>query len=131
MDVYPLPRIDESLDLLSECHYFSTLDLASGYWQVEMSKDSQEKTAFVTSSSLYEFTIMPFGLCNAPAIFQRLMENVLSGVVREKCSIYLDDILVMGSTFQEHLDNLWVVLTHLLEAGLKQKLTKCKFVHKK
>ena len=100
MDVYPLPRIDESLDLLAGCRYFSTLDLASGYWQVGMSKDSQEKTTFVTGSGLYEFTVMPFGLCNAPATFQRLMENVLSGVVREKCLIYLDDVLVMGQHFR-------------------------------
>ena len=129
MDVYPLPRIDNSLDLLAGNSYFSTLDLASGYWQVGMSKESQEKTAFATSSGLYEFTVMPFGLCNAPATFQRLMESVLAGVVREKCLIYLDDVLVMGSTFTEHLDNFRVVFTCLSNAGLKLKPTKCKLVH--
>ena len=97
MDVYPLPQIDESLDLLAGCHSFSTLDqdlgwILAGYWQVGMSKDSQ-KTAFVTGSGLYEFTVMPFRLCNVP-------ENVLSGVVREKCLIYLDDVLVMGQHFR-------------------------------
>jgi len=106
LDVYPLPRIDDSLDLLARCQYFSTLDLASGYWQVGMDSDSQEKTAFVTSNGLYEFTVMPFGLCNAPATFQRLMESVLAGVARDKCLVYLDDVLVMGSTFEEHLCNL-------------------------
>ena len=111
MDMYPLPRIDDSLDLLSGCSYFSTLDLASGYWQVGMSRDSQEKTVFITSNGLYEFTVMLFGLCNAPATFQRLMEHVLAGIVREKCLTYLDDVLVMESTFQEHLDNLRMVFT--------------------
>ena len=77
--------------------YFSTLDLvASGYWQVDMSEESQEKTAFVTWNGLYEVKVMmPFGLCNVPATFQHLMEKVLRGVVREKCLIYLDDILVI------------------------------------
>ena len=100
MDVHPLPRIDDSLDQLAGSCYFSTLDLASGYWQVGMHEESQEKTAFVTWNGLYEFKVMPFGLCNAPAMFQRLMEKVLSGAVREKCLIYLDDILVMGQTHQ-------------------------------
>ena len=109
LDVHPLPRIDDSLDLLAETKYFSTLDLASGYWQVGMDPDSQEKTAFATDVGLYEFTVMPFGLCNAPATFQRLMECVLAGLSREKCLVYLDDILVMGATFDEHLANLQAV----------------------
>ena len=78
MDVYPLPRVDDQLDLLSHSRYFTTLDLATGYWQVSMAPESQEKTAFITHSGLYEFTIMPFGLCNVPATFQRLMETVLA-----------------------------------------------------
>ena len=102
-DVFPLPRIDDSLDLLAGTHYFSSLDLASGYWQVGMDPSSQEKTTFTTHSGLYEFTVMPFGLCNAPATFQRLMEEVLAGLAREKCLIYLDDVLVMGQTFPEHV----------------------------
>ena len=86
--------------------YFSTLDLATGYWQVNMSPDSREKTAFVMHEGLYEFSVMPFGLCNAPTTFQRLMEVTLRGLARCKCVVYLDDILVMGRTFQEHLSNL-------------------------
>ena len=99
LDEFPLPRIDDSLDLLSGMKYFSTLDLATGYWQVNMSTDSREKTAFVTHKGLYEFSVMPFGLCNTPATFQRLMEVTLRGLARCKCVVYLDDILVMGRTF--------------------------------
>ena len=80
-------------------YYFSTIDLASGYWQVAMSEEFQEKTAFVMHNGLYEFAMMPFGLCSAPATFQRLMRKVLKGLVNEKCMVYLDDLLVMGKMF--------------------------------
>ena len=93
MDVFPLPRVDDTLDLLAKSKYFTTLDLRSGYWQVQMEESSREKTAFITHSGLYEFTVMPFGLCNAPATFQRLIESVLVGLVGSCCMVYLDDIL--------------------------------------
>ena len=125
MDVFPLPRVDGSLDLLSKSRYFSILDLASGYWQVEMDPDSIEKTAFTTHSGLYELVVMLFGLCNAPATFQRLMESVLVGLAREVCVVYLDDILVMGETFEEHLENLASVFDRLRQAGLRLKPSKC------
>ena len=128
LDVFPLPRIDDTLDLLAQNHYFSTLDLASGYWQVRMDSESREKTAFITSSGLYEFNSMPFGLCNAPATFQRLMEVVLNGLTRECCMVHLDDILVMGRTFTEHLMNLQEVFSRLRTAKLTLKPQKCKLV---
>ena len=99
MDTFPLPRIDDSLDLLANTAYFTTLDLMLGYWQVGMDPESQLKTACCSHSGLYEFTVMPFSLCNAPATFQRLMETVLAGLARDKCLVYLDDILVMGKDF--------------------------------
>ena len=129
-DVFPLPRIDDSLDLLAGTRFFSSLDLASGYWQVGMAPESQEKTAFATHAGLYEFTVMPFGLCNAPATFQRLMEGVLMGLARDKCLIYLDDVLVMGRTFAEHLSNLREVFIRLSTAGLRLKPTKCHLVRR-
>ena len=79
-DAYPLPRIDDTLETLSHSQLFSTLDLASGYWRVKLAQEAQEKTAFCTTEGLYEFKVMPFGLCNAPATFQRLMDVVLSGL---------------------------------------------------
>ena len=127
LDEFPLPRIDDTLDQLAGAKYFTTLDLAAGYWQVEMETTSKEKTAFSTYSGLYEFRKMPFGLANAPATFQRLMENVLAGLAREGCLVYLDDILVIGKTLEEHNENLRMVLDRLKEAGLRLKPPKCHF----
>lgn len=104
--MFPLLRIDDTLDQLAQSCYFTTLDLASGFWQVKLQPASQEKTAFFTPSGLYEFRVIPFGLCNSPATFQRLMERVLARLTGKSCMVYLDDVLVIGRIFQEHLDNL-------------------------
>ena len=124
-DAYPLPRIDESLNQLRGCKWFCTLDLNAGYWQVELDPDDKDKTAFVTREGLYEFNVMPFGLCNAPATFERLMETVLSGLQWQVCLIYLDDVIVYGKTFEEMLHNLELVFEKLFSAGLKLKARKC------
>ena len=79
-DAYPLPRIDDTLDSLSGSHWFSTLDLASGYWQVELDESAKEKSAFVVRGGLYQWKVMPFGLCNAPSTFERLMERIFRGM---------------------------------------------------
>lgn len=92
-DSYPLPRIDDSLDALRGSKWFSTFDLQSGFWQVQMNNSDAEKTAFVTNGGLYQFRVMPFGLCNAPATFQRLMECVLSGLNFEICLLCIDLLL--------------------------------------
>ena len=108
-DAYPLPRIDDSLDSLGGAKYFSTLDLAAGYWQVEMDEDARQKSAFVTASGLYEWNVLPFGLCNAPSTFERLMDNVLAGLRWEALLVYLDDVIVFGRTIQESVERLGTV----------------------
>ena len=126
-DAYPLPRIDMTLDALHGSQWFSTLDLVSGYWQVELEEADREKTAFCTTEGLYQFKVMPFGLCNAPASFQRLMDLVLSGLQWSQCLVYLDDIIVLGRSFHEHIKNLDSVFRRLRESGLRLKPAKCCF----
>ena len=128
-DAYPLPRIDEALDQLAEAKWFHTLDLASGYWQVAMNPDSHEKTAFCTHLGLYEWLVMPFGLCNAPATFERLMERVLPGLVWHGVLVYIDDIIVYDSTWAGSLMKLAQVLERLRRANLKLNAKKCFLFH--
>ncbi|GBM22027.1 Retrovirus-related Pol polyprotein from transposon 297 [Araneus ventricosus] len=129
-DSYPLPRIDDTLDALNGRQWFSTLDLKSGYWQVEIQPEDKEKTAFTTGQGLWQFKVMPFGLCNAPATFERLMETVLRGLTSEACLVYLDDIIIVGRTFQEHLNNIRKVFQRLQNANLKLSPKKCRFFRK-
>ena len=129
-DAYPLPRIDDTLGTLGGSKFFTTMDLASGYWQVEMAPEDRPKTAFSTPEGLYQFRVMPFGLCNAPATFQRLMDRVLGTLKWSSCLVYFDDIIVVGSSFGDHLRHIASVLMKLREAGLKLKPTKCKFFQK-
>lgn len=124
-DSYPLPRIDDTLDTLAGCKVFSTLDLKSGYWQVELDPRDKEKTAFSTGTGLWQFNVMPFGLCNAPATFERLMENILRGLSWETCLVYLDDIIVLGKTFKDQLRNLEQVFQRLQGANLRLNPKKC------
>ena len=128
-DAYAIPRIEESLHLLAGAKYFSKLDLRSGYWQVEIEEEDKEKTAFQMGGlGFYEFNRMPFGLCNAPATFQRLMERCMGDLNLRDCLIYLDDIVIFSSTFQEHLEHLEAVFSRLAEHNLKLKASKCEFL---
>ncbi|KAI2646047.1 Retrovirus-related Pol polyprotein [Labeo rohita] len=129
-DSYPLPRVDESLDKIAGSKWFSLLDLRSGYWQVALSADARPKTAFTTGMGLWQFRTMPFGLCNAPATFERLMEQVLQGIPRESCLVYLDDILVHGKDFESALSALDLVITRIAQAGLKLHPDKCQLMQK-
>lgn len=125
-DAYPLPQIGDTLDLISGARWFSTIDLQSGYWQIEMNPLDKTKTAFVTGlGGLWQFKVMPFGLCNAPATFERAMEVALEGLIGKICLVYLDDIIVFGKTFHEELENLKQVFTRLLQVGLKMSPKKC------
>lgn len=126
-DAYPLPRIDDLLESFRTANWFSTLDLASGFWQVEMDPKDKEKTAFITDFGLYEFNVMPFGLRNAPGTFQRLMNYVLQEFLGKFVAVYLDDIIIYSKTFEQHLDNITQVFQALRNANLKIKLKKCYF----
>jgi hypothetical protein len=127
-DVYPLPRIDETLEQLGGAKWFTTLDLSSGYWQIPMCPDDMDKTAFTSKYGLYRWRRMPMGLCNAPATFQRAMDAVLRGLTWQMCLVYLDDIIVYtNGTFERHLLHVALVLRRLRDAGLTLKFKKCVF----
>ena len=126
-DVYPLPRISEVLDSLGNAKYFSTMDLASGYWQVPLEEENREKTAFIKKRGLFEFLVLPISLVNSPPQFQRMMDIVLSGLQWENCLVYLDDVIVYSRTFEDHLKHLTVVFDRLRNEGLKLKPRKCEF----
>lgn len=129
-DRYPMPEISNILDQLGGNKYFTTLDLASGFHQVQMNQRDIEKTAFSVNHGKYEFLRMPFGLRNAPSVFQRAMDDVLRQHIGKRCYVYMDDVVVFGRTLQEHLENLKIVLQTLLEANLKVQLDKSEFLHR-
>lgn len=129
-DSFPLPNIEEILDQLGNAKYFTTLDLASGYHQIPMAERDKPKTAFSTPYGHYEYNRMPFGLKNAPATFQRLMNSVLIGIQGLRCLVYLDDIVIYGSSLEEHNKRLTEVLQRLREANLKLQPDKCEFLRK-
>jgi hypothetical protein len=129
-DKYPIPIVDETKDYLLGARYFSTLDLISGYWQIEIEEADKHKTAFTTSQGHYEFNRMPFGLTNAPATFQRLMNNLLQPVIHKCALVYLDDVIIYSRTIEDHMRHIQCVLNLLREGGLKIKLSKCLFLQK-
>ena len=129
-DAFPLPRMQETMEsMVAACH-FSCMDLKSGFWQVKMAEKSRQYTAFtVGSMGVYEFLWMPYGLCNAPATFQRLMQNCLGELNLSYALIYLDNVIVYSRTEEEHLTRLRAVFERFLESGLKLKPSKCHFFH--
>lgn len=124
-DRYPIPRIDEIIDALSKAKIFSTLDATSGYYQIAMAPEDMEKTAFAYKNGFYEFTRMPFGLCNAPATFQRAMNNILKKERFKFVIPYLDDIIIFSKDETGHQTHLDIVLGKLKAAGLSLNKKKC------
>ena len=112
--------------MLGKAKHFTALDLKSGYWQVLLDEDSKDKTAFTCHKGLVQFKFMPFGLNNAPAVFQELMNIVLQGC-EDFATAYLDDILIFSSTEEEHTQHIQTVFDRIREHGLKLKLKKCSF----
>ncbi len=98
-DSWPIPHIQDCFDKLAGSRWFSTVDMASGYWQVELDPADKDKTAFVTARGIFRFTVMPFGLCNAPATFCRLMSSVMQDLPWNIALAYLDDVIILGKSF--------------------------------
>lgn len=124
---YPLPLFEDCVDLLHGSTIFSVLDLMSGFWQIPMAEDAKPKTAFICHSGLYEFERMPFGLKNSPVIFQSIMENALRGLNYKSALVYVDDIIVFSRNFDQHLEHLSDLFSHLRAANLTMKPSKCQF----
>lgn len=129
-DAYPLPNITEILDQLGSAKYFSIFDLASGFHQIPMHEMDAHKTAFSTPFGHYQFTRMPFGLKNAPATFQRLMDQVLTGLQGTELFVYLDDIVIYASSLKEHESKFNKLANRLRQANLRLQPDKCEFLRK-
>lgn len=128
-DKYPLPRIDEILDNIGRCCYF-TLDLAQGFHQIEMHPDSVEKTAFTVNNGHYEYLHLPFGLKNAPSSFQRVMDNVLKEYLHQFCFVYMDGVVIISRSLQDHLVHVKAIFKKLRQFNLKVQLDKSEFLCK-
>ena len=130
-DTYPLPRMEDCIDSLGEARLFTTLDALWGYWQVPIAERDRDRTTFTSHMGTFRYKRMPFGLRNAPATFQRALDIILSGVRWKTCLVYIDDVVIFSKTQEEHFEHVNHVLSLLKEAGVKLKLKKCFFFHKR
>ncbi len=124
-DSFPLPRIEVCVDRVGSARYVTKLDLLKGYWQVPLTPRASDISAFVTPDNFIQYSVMAFGMRNAPATFQRLMGQVLSGVTN--CEAYLDDVVIYSANWEDHLNSLHQVFRRLSEASLMLNLLKCEF----
>ena len=126
-DSYPIPRVDDCIDRIENVNYVTKFDLLKGYWQVPLTARAKEVSAFVMPDGLYQYKVMPFGMKNAPATFQRLINGVLSGL--DGCEAYIDDVVVYSNTWEQHLLQIRSLMYRLTEAKLTVKLVKSEFGH--
>ena len=126
-DAYPLPHIDDILDSMGPAKIFSTIDAASGYHQIPVHPEDQEKTCFTTWQGNFQWTTMPFGLCNAPASYQCIMDTLLQGALNEYALNYVDDTVIYSRRFEDHLKHLRDIFRRLQSIGLKLHTGKCHF----
>lgn len=129
-DAFPLPNMNDCLESLKGSYFLSTLDMQAAYWNITVHRDDKHKTAFITKYGLFEHNRLPFGLCNSPATFSRIIQLVLQGLTWTECLAYLDDILVLGFDFEDHLEKLGHVLARFKQYNLKFKPKKCHFFQK-
>lgn len=130
-DAYPLPKVTSILDRLRDARYLSALDIKSAYWQIGLEESSKEKTAFtIQGRGLFHFNVLPFGLHNAPATWQRLVDSVLGMDLEPYVFVYLDDVIVVTQTFEKHLEILEEIFKRLTEANLTLNKDKCHFCKK-
>lgn len=127
LDSYPLPRIDDTLDYLSKAKYYTVVDAANGFWQVPIKESHKERLAFCTPFGTYQWNVMPFGYANAPAIYQRAMNETLDGALFRNCLVYVDDIIVYSDSYEQHLKDIDEVFNKLKKFGWKLKITKSSF----
>lgn len=127
-DAYPLPQVTTILDRLRDARYLSSLDIKSAYWQIELEETSKERTAFaIPGRGLNQFVTMPFGLCGAPATWQRFVDTVLGANMEPNVFVYLDHIIVVTSSFERHLEVLSEIFKRIQSAKLTLNKEKCKF----
>lgn len=127
-DSYALPRVKDLLDCMPGNSFFSHIDMKSGYHQVELLESHKERTAFsVGPLGFYKYNRMPFGLTNSPATYQRLTENILADLSLKVCCVFIDDVIIFGKTFEEHLHNIQLVFNKIKEATLEIAPSKCQF----
>ena len=124
-DSFPMPRIDDCIDRIGQAQYVTRLDLLKGFYQIDLTPDAREISAFVTPDGLFQYKVMPFGMRNGPATFQRLMTQVISGL--KKTDVYIDDLVISGATWPEHLEHLSSLFDRLADANLTVNLDKCEF----
>lgn len=124
LDLYPMPRVDDRVERLGSANFISTLDLCTGYWQVSLTGESKEVTAFQTPFGHFQFIVLPFGLHGAPATFQKMMDRLLRGT-ESYAVAYLDNVVIYSSSWEDHLAHLKEVLRRIKEAGLTIHPDKC------
>jgi hypothetical protein len=129
-DPFPLPRIDDIFDYLSDSEYFTTIDFKSGYFQIPLDKKDRPKTAFSTRDNQYQFTVLPQGVTNGPPTFQRIVNQILGPTRWHYSLAYLDDVVIYSRTFGDHLNHLDNVFTRLNDANFRLNVNKCKLARK-
>ena len=124
-DTFPIPRIDDCIDKVGKAKYVTKIDLLKGFYQVPLTECAKELSAFVTPSGLYQYKVMAFGMKNSPAIFQRLINSVTSGI--DGCDAYIDDAIIYSDTWEEHLSTIRQFYDRLSDAKLTINLSKSEF----